>query len=305
MMASNGAPVGLDNIRKGWQQAEVEQPTFAQVYGIAMFLPMILKGEKPKPGTYKVLGLDAVLTDEEWGPNLKIPGAAITKDNVDDPQLLGQHEDPHRSGRARAVGTTGLAAHGRGRGRRRRAPPLLAFVLDHLVWGILAAILLVCSVTIEHFFQIGIFLNILQHATFVGLLAIGLSFCIIAGHMDLSIESVMAFAAMLAAWLTATPRLAARLPAQHLADPARSCSASARLVGPVQRRPGRPLPDQRLHRHAGDLHRGPRPRPDPDRRALDVRPARRFPRRRQHRSAGPAAADLDPGRHLPGLRRRS
>ena len=82
--------------------------------------------------------------------------------------------------------------------------PIVVYVLDHLVWGILAAILLVCSVTIEHFFQIGIFLNIAQHATFVGLLAIGLSFCIIAGHMDLSIESVMAFAAMLAAWLTAS-----------------------------------------------------------------------------------------------------
>jgi ribose transport system permease protein len=80
---------------------------------------------------------------------------------------------------------------------------LLAFVLDHLVWGILAAILLVCSLSIDHFFQAGIFINILQHATFVGLLAVGLSFCIIAGHMDLSIESVMAFAAMLAAWLTA------------------------------------------------------------------------------------------------------
>src|SRR5919112_3150809 len=82
--------------------------------------------------------------------------------------------------------------------------PLLPVVLDHLVWAILLAILLVCSVTIEHFFQVGIFLNILQHATFVGLLAVGLSFCIIAGHMDLSIESVMAFAAMLAAWLTAS-----------------------------------------------------------------------------------------------------
>ena len=79
----------------------------------------------------------------------------------------------------------------------------LELVLNHLVWAILALIILVCSLTIEHFFQIGIFINILQHATFVGLLAIGLSFCIIAGHMDLSIESVMAFAAMLAAWLTA------------------------------------------------------------------------------------------------------
>src|ERR671911_2047798 len=80
---------------------------------------------------------------------------------------------------------------------------LLNALLDHLVWLILAVILIVCSLTIEHFFQVGIFVNILQHATFVGLLAIGLSFCIVAGHMDLSIESVMAFAAMLAASLTA------------------------------------------------------------------------------------------------------
>jgi ribose transport system permease protein len=76
-------------------------------------------------------------------------------------------------------------------------------LLDHLVWLILAIILVIFSLTIERFFQIGIFLNILQHATFVGLISIGLSFCIIAGHMDLSVESVMAFAAMLAAWLAA------------------------------------------------------------------------------------------------------
>ena len=56
MMASNGAPVGLDNIRKGWQQVEVEQPTYAQVYGIAMFLPKILKGEKPEPGDLQSAG---------------------------------------------------------------------------------------------------------------------------------------------------------------------------------------------------------------------------------------------------------
>jgi ribose transport system permease protein len=80
---------------------------------------------------------------------------------------------------------------------------LLNALLDHLVWLILAIILVIFSLTIDQFFQIGIFLNILHHATFVGLIAIGLSFCIIAGHMDLSVESVMAFAAMLAAWLAA------------------------------------------------------------------------------------------------------
>ena len=80
----------------------------------------------------------------------------------------------------------------------------LIFLLDNLVWLIPRIILVIFSLTIEHFFQLGIFLNILQHATFVGLIAIGLSFCIIAGHMDLSVELVMAFAAMIAAWLAAT-----------------------------------------------------------------------------------------------------
>ncbi|MDX6752018.1 ABC transporter permease [Geminicoccaceae bacterium 1502E] len=89
-------------------------------------------------------------------------------------------------------------------GPARVRRPLLPLLLDHLVWGILAVILLVCSISIEHFFQLGIFINILQHATFVGLLALGLAFCIIAGHMDLSIESVMAFGAMLAAALAAS-----------------------------------------------------------------------------------------------------
>ena len=64
---------------------------------------------------------------------------------------------------------------------------LVKLVLDHLVWFILATILLICSVSIEHFFQIGIFINIAQHATYVGLLSLGLAFCIIAGHMDISI----------------------------------------------------------------------------------------------------------------------
>jgi ribose transport system substrate-binding protein len=94
MMASNGAPVGLDNIRSGWQQVEVEQPLYAQVYGLAMFTPMILAGKTPEPGTYDVAGLKSELTIEDWGPNLKIPGAAITKDNVDDTRFWGNLTPP-------------------------------------------------------------------------------------------------------------------------------------------------------------------------------------------------------------------
>src|SRR6188472_3344930 len=77
---------------------------------------------------------------------------------------------------------------------RRRAA--IEFVLDNLVWLILAVVVAVFSLTVPSYFQIGIFANIVEQATFVGTLAVGLSLVIIAGHMDLSIESTMALAAM-------------------------------------------------------------------------------------------------------------
>jgi ribose transport system substrate-binding protein len=94
LMASNGAPVGLDNIRSGWQQVEVEQPLYAQIYGLAMFAPKIIAGEELEPGTYDVTGLESELEMTEWGPNLKIPGAAITPENVDDSRFWGNLTPP-------------------------------------------------------------------------------------------------------------------------------------------------------------------------------------------------------------------
>jgi ribose transport system substrate-binding protein len=47
-----------------------------------------------KPGKYSVLGLESELTIESWGPNLKIPGAAITKENVDESRLWGNLKAP-------------------------------------------------------------------------------------------------------------------------------------------------------------------------------------------------------------------
>lgn len=80
--------------------------------------------------------------------------------------------------------------------RRRQ---VLEFLLDNLVWLILIVVLAVFSATIDQFLQIGIFINILQNSTFIGIIAVGLSLTLIAGHMDLSIESVMALAAMVVA----------------------------------------------------------------------------------------------------------
>lgn len=94
LVSSNGAPVGLDLIRKGWEQVEVEQPLFAQAAALAMFADKVVNKQEIKPGPYKVLGLDSTLTTESWGPNIKIPGAAINKTNVDEARFWGNMKVP-------------------------------------------------------------------------------------------------------------------------------------------------------------------------------------------------------------------
>jgi ribose transport system substrate-binding protein len=94
MMSSNGAPVGLDLIRKGWLNVEVEQPLYAQAAAVAMFMDKIVNKQEIKPGEYDVLGLKGVLTNEAWGPNIKIPGSAINKENVDNPAFWGNLKPP-------------------------------------------------------------------------------------------------------------------------------------------------------------------------------------------------------------------
>jgi ribose transport system permease protein len=77
--------------------------------------------------------------------------------------------------------------------RTRRA---LEFVLDHLVWFMLLFVLVVFSLFIPHYFQLGIFANIIEASSVLGVMSIGLALVIIAGHMDLSVESVAALSAM-------------------------------------------------------------------------------------------------------------
>jgi ribose transport system substrate-binding protein len=94
LMSSNGAPVGLDLIRKGWLNVEVEQPLYAQAAAVAMFMDKIVNKQEIKAGDYDVLGLKGTVTIEAWGPNIKVPGAAIDKSNVDDPKFWGNLKPP-------------------------------------------------------------------------------------------------------------------------------------------------------------------------------------------------------------------
>ncbi len=73
---------------------------------------------------------------------------------------------------------------------------ILEFVLDNLVWFMLLAVLAVFSIFIPNYFQPGIFANIIEASSVLGVMSIGLALVIIAGHMDLSVESVAALSAM-------------------------------------------------------------------------------------------------------------
>jgi ribose transport system permease protein len=92
-----------------------------------------------------------------------------------------------------------------------RGKILLRQVLDNLVWIILLAAILVFSITIDGFFSIRNYVNVMYHSVFIGVLAIAETYCLIGGQLDLSIESVAAFGAILSAWLMGNSQFASGL----------------------------------------------------------------------------------------------
>ncbi|MEO5805466.1 ABC transporter permease [Devosia sp.] len=77
-----------------------------------------------------------------------------------------------------------------------RARRSIEFALDNLVWLMLILVLAIFSAFVPNYFQLGIFANIIEASSVLGVMSIGLSLVIIAGHMDLSVESVAALSAM-------------------------------------------------------------------------------------------------------------
>ena len=77
-----------------------------------------------------------------------------------------------------------------------RTRQFFELVLDNLVWFMLIFVLAVFSALVPNYFQLGIFANIIEASSVLGVMSIGLALVIIAGHMDLSVESVAALSAM-------------------------------------------------------------------------------------------------------------
>ena len=78
---------------------------------------------------------------------------------------------------------------------------LIPFMIRNMVWFILIIITLFFCLLDKRMFSFQILMNVLEHSSILGILVIGLTFCLITGHFDLSSESTLGFTAIVGAWL--------------------------------------------------------------------------------------------------------
>lgn len=75
------------------------------------------------------------------------------------------------------------------------------FLLDHLIWLILAAVVLFFASQSDRFLTATNIRNILVAASVLGILVVGQTFVLLTGNFDLSAESMTALAALVGVWL--------------------------------------------------------------------------------------------------------
>jgi ribose transport system permease protein len=83
--------------------------------------------------------------------------------------------------------------------------------LDNIVWVILITSIIVFSFSIPGFFSIRNYINIVYHSVFIGILSIAISYTLISGNLDLSVESMAGLGAILSAWLCGSSLFASGL----------------------------------------------------------------------------------------------
>jgi ribose/xylose/arabinose/galactoside ABC-type transport system permease subunit len=76
------------------------------------------------------------------------------------------------------------------------------FLVDHLIWVVLAVTIIIITLIVDGFFQISNLSNVLLHGTVLGLLSIACAMALIGGEMDLSLGVNMGFVGYLVAWLS-------------------------------------------------------------------------------------------------------
>ena len=84
------------------------------------------------------------------------------------------------------------------------AKQLRHFAITHPIWIFVAVCVVVFSLATEHFFALQNFTNILVQTSTIGVIALGMTFVMINGNIDLSVGATLALAASLAVGLQDT-----------------------------------------------------------------------------------------------------
>ena len=78
------------------------------------------------------------------------------------------------------------------------------FLLRNAVWIVLLFTTIAFVVVEPRLLSVRIFINVLEHSSILGILVIGMIFCLLAGRFDLSSESTLGFTALVGAWMVST-----------------------------------------------------------------------------------------------------
>ena len=78
---------------------------------------------------------------------------------------------------------------------------LLELFLNHTIWFILVVMLVVSGILLPQVFSGRIVGNVMRHAVFIGILAIGQTFCLLTGNFDMSVASTLEVSGIVGAML--------------------------------------------------------------------------------------------------------
>jgi len=84
------------------------------------------------------------------------------------------------------------------------AAMILSVLIKNKVWFILFIATAISCVADRRMLSPTVMINVLEHSSILGILVIGLTFCLITGHFDLSSESTLGYTALLGGWLVST-----------------------------------------------------------------------------------------------------
>lgn len=95
--------------------------------------------------------------------------------------------------------------------KKHQNSAFLKITLDNFVWILVFAILVVALVTTPSFYKPSNLVNLLTQSVVLALLVLAETICLISGYFDLSIESILIFTSVFAAWLMAPQEAASGL----------------------------------------------------------------------------------------------